>query len=92
MDPETPKQSIRQIRHNLDMTFNTNQIYELKPRDIKIYNKKGKTHIDANYEVRVPIVWRIDGVLKLDDLHYTVGSPEPIMKEDEKQQIQTLRP
>jgi hypothetical protein len=92
MDPETPKKSIRQIRHNLDMTFNTNQIYELKPRAIKIYNKKGKMYIDANYEVRLPIVWRIDAVLKLNDLHYTVGNPEPIIAEEAKKKVQTLRP
>ena len=45
---------------------------------MEIYRRRGKTYIDASYEVRVPIVGRIDAVMKFDDLLYEVGSPEPL--------------
>lgn len=72
-DPNS--QSTAQIRRKLGMQFNTSQIYGLKVEDIDIYRKKGKTYIDANYEVRVPMVGRIDAVIKFDDLVYIAGAP-----------------
>ncbi len=71
------------IRRKIANIFNTNQIYKLDPQDVEIYHKSGKTYIDANYEVRLPIVWRIDAVLKLDDLLYEVGNPKPLPKPPE---------
>jgi hypothetical protein len=52
----------------------------LAPKDVEVYRLKGKTYIDGNYEVRLPLVWRIDAVLKFDDLLYQVGDPEPLSK------------
>ena len=75
-DSET--QGISQIRRKIADIFNTNQIYELGPREVEVYRKKGKTYIDANYEVRIPIMGRIDAVLKFDDLLFVTGNPEPI--------------
>jgi hypothetical protein len=72
-DPGT--QSMAQIRRTLAKNFNTSQIYDLKVEEIDIYRKKGKTYIDANYEVRVPMVGRIDAVMKFDDLIYITGTP-----------------
>ncbi len=72
-DPNS--QSTGQIRRKLGMQFNTSQIYGLKVEDIDIYRKKGKTYIDANYEVRVPMVGPIDAVIKFDDLVYIAGAP-----------------
>ena len=72
-DPAT--ESTGQIRRKLDNLFNTNQIYELDPRDVEVYRKDGKTYIDANYEVRIPVMGRIDAVLKFDDLLYIAGTP-----------------
>ena len=77
-DPVTESPS--DIRRKFANIFNTNQIYELDYKDVEIYNKGGKTYIDANYEVRLPIIWRIDAVLKLDDLFYEVGNPKPLPK------------
>jgi hypothetical protein len=67
---------IADIRRSLDTQFNTNQIYALKSRDVEVFRREGETHIDASYEVRVPIVGRIDAVLKFDDLDYVAGEPE----------------
>jgi Domain of unknown function (DUF4845) len=77
-DPVTESPS--DIRRKFANLFNTNQIYELDYKDVEIYSKGGKTYIDANYEVRLPIIWRIDAVLKLDDLFYEVGNPRPLPK------------
>jgi len=77
-DPESISASTHDIRRRFDNVFNTNQIYELDPKDIKIFNKNGKRYIDARYEVRLPIIWRIDAVLKFDDLLFQVGDPRPL--------------
>ncbi|NCF19332.1 MAG: DUF4845 domain-containing protein [Haliea sp.] len=75
-DPET--QSIGQIRRRIDNLFNTNQIYELHHKDVEVFRKDGKTFIDASYEVRIPVMGRIDAVLKFDDLMYVAGNPTPL--------------
>jgi len=67
------------IRRRLTTIFNTNQIYGLKAKQVEIYRKKGKTYIDASYEVRQPVLWRIDSVLKFDDLQFEVGNPDPLL-------------
>ena len=75
-DPQT--QSIGDIRRRIDFMFNTNQIYELEHKDVEVFRKDGKTYIDARYEVRVPVMGRIDAVLKFDDLLYVTGTPTPL--------------
>ena len=75
-DPQT--QSIGQIRRRIDNLFNTNQIYELQPKEVEVFRKDGKTFIDASYEVRIPVMGRIDAVLKFDDLMYVAGNPTPL--------------
>jgi hypothetical protein len=78
MEPETANLSNADIRRKIANIFNTNQIYLLEPKDVEIFTKSGKTYIDANYEVRLPVVWIIDSVLSFDDLLYEVGNPDPL--------------
>lgn len=78
MDPDSANASNSEIRRKIATIFNTNQIYLLDPDDIEIFSKGGKTYIDANYEVRLPVMWKIDSVLRFDDLLYAVGSPDPL--------------
>jgi hypothetical protein len=78
MEHEPETQSIGQIRRRIDNLFNTNQIYELQAKDVEVYRKDGKTFIDASYEVRIPVMGRIDAVLKFDDLKYVAGNPTPL--------------
>lgn len=78
LDPETEELSIGAIRRKIDTNFNTNQIYGLDSKSVEIYRKKGSTFIDAGYEVRIPILWRIDAVLDFNDLKYRVGEGEPV--------------
>lgn len=67
--------TIGQIRRRIDRLFNTNQIYGINPREVQVYRKGGKTFIDASYEARVPLVGRIDAVLRFDDLLFVAGQP-----------------
>ena len=78
-DFEADKASVRDIRRKIENVFNTNQIYELDPKDVEIYRNKGKMCIDANYEVRLPVMGPIDAVLVFDDLVYVLGSPDPVV-------------
>jgi hypothetical protein len=80
MDPESTMETSATIRRKIVNTFNSNQIYGLVPEDVEVYRSKGKIYIDGDYEVRMPIVWRIDAILKFDDLLYQVGDPEPLFK------------
>jgi len=70
--------SVTDIRRRISNQFNTNQIYELKPKEVEVYRRDGRTYIDANYEVRIPVMSRIDAVLKFDDLVYITGSNIPV--------------
>jgi hypothetical protein len=80
MEVDPVNESGSDIRRRIENIFNTNQIYLLQPNEVEIYAKEGKTYIDANYEVRLPVMWRIDSVLKFDDLLYEVGNPRPLPK------------
>lgn len=78
MDPDTADESPADIRRTIANIFNTNQIYLLDPKDVEVFAKSGKTYIDANYEVRLPVMWKIDSILTFDDLLYEVGNPTPL--------------
>ena len=72
------EENIADIRRRIASLLNTNQIYDIAPKDIEVYRKEGKTYIDANYEARLPLIWRIDAVLKFDDLKFEAGSGRPL--------------
>jgi len=80
VDFEADKASVRDIRRKIANVFNSNQIYELEPKDVQIYRNKGKMYIDARYEVRLHVMGPIDSVLVFDDLVYMVGSPDPVLE------------
>ena len=65
--------SISDIRRKIETIFNTNQIYDLKPKDVEVFTKDGRTFIDARYESRVPIMGNIDAVMHFDDLEVETG-------------------
>ncbi len=68
------EEDLPDIRRRIDTMFNTNQIYDLKPKDVEIFHKDGKTYIDARYEARVPIMGIIDAVMRFDDLEIETGN------------------
>lgn len=69
--------TIADVRRKLATDLNTNQVYDIDYKDIEVYREDGKTWIDARYEARVPMVWRIDAVVRFDDLLYEAGRAEP---------------
>lgn len=75
---------VTDIRRSIAKNFNTNQIYELNPREVEVYRREGKTYIDARYEVRIPIMGRIDAILNFDDLVYIAGSAIPVQGDPPK--------
>ncbi len=69
--------TISALRLRIANLFNTNQIYALQPRDVKVYRKDGKTYIDASYEVRTPVAGKVDAIMNFDDLKFIVGEAVP---------------
>lgn len=61
------------LRRKFADFMNTNQIYAIQPKDIKFRREKGKVIIDAGYEQRIPLFWRVDMVMRYDDLVYVAG-------------------
>lgn len=75
---EPTTDTIADIRRRIASTFNTNQVYGLKPGDVEIFRKEGRTYINANYEARIPVMGRIDAVIRFDDLEMEAGrAPAP---------------
>ena len=75
-DPKT--QTPGQVKTRLRKLFNTNQIKDLDPEAITVTRDKGGVLIDANYEIRFPLFWILEGVAVFDDLQVnskTVSSP-----------------
>lgn len=66
------KQGLGDIRTHIRKLLNTSQIYVITADDVEIVREKGKVVIDANYEVRFPLVWIIDGVMKFEDVRVEV--------------------
>lgn len=79
-EPGAKELSTSEIRRRIANQFNTNQIYELKPKEVEVFRRQGETYIDANYEVRIPVMGRIDAMLRFDDLLYVMGSATPVQR------------
>ena len=65
--------TIADIRRQLSGSFNMNQIKTIGPRDVQITREDGKVMVNANYEDRIPLFWRLDAVVKYDDLMFVAG-------------------
>ena len=65
--------TIADIRRSLAGYLNTNQVKNIAYRDVIIERRDGRLIIDASYEERIPLFWRIDAVVKYDDLQYEAG-------------------
>lgn len=70
---DSEQDTIADIRRKLANLLNTNQVYGIQPREIEVFRKDGKTYIDARYEVRIPVMGRIDAVMNFDDLEFQAG-------------------
>lgn len=75
---DSKTQTPGQVKARLRKLFNTNQIKDLDPEAITVTRDKGGVLIDANYEIRFPLFWILEGVAVFDDLQVnskTVSSP-----------------
>ena len=66
--------NISDIRRSLADYLNTNQVKSISYKEIIIERRDGEIVIDASYEDRQPLFWRIDAVVKYDDLLFVAGS------------------
>jgi len=64
---------IADMRRSFADYLNTNQVKSISYKDIIIERREGQIIIDASYEERIPMVWRIDAVVKYDDLVFVAG-------------------
>ena len=69
-DPQT--QSTAEVRTRIRKLLQTSQVYAIDAEDIEIYRERSKIVIDANYEVRFPLFWIVDGVMNFEDLIFKV--------------------
>ncbi|EAW41084.1 possible transmembrane protein [marine gamma proteobacterium HTCC2080] len=69
-DPQT--QSTAEVRTRIRKLLQTSQVYVIDAGDIEIYRERNKIVIDANYEVRFPLFWIVDGVMNFEDLIFKV--------------------
>lgn len=61
------------IRRSLSAYLNTNQVKRIDYRDVELRREEGKLIIDASYEERLPMFWRIDLIVRYDDLAFEAG-------------------
>lgn len=71
-DPESRKMTAAEIRKSMQGAFLTNRIETIKLKDIKFKTERGLITMDASYEVRVPLIYNIDAVVKFDNLVYEI--------------------
>lgn len=71
-DPESRKMTAAEIRKSMQGAFLTNRIETIKLNQIKFKTERGLITMDASYEVRVPLIYNIDAVVKFDNLVYEI--------------------
>lgn len=71
-DPVSREMSASEIRKSMQGAFLTNRIDTIKLNDIKFTTDRSMIIMDASYEVRVPLVYNIDAVVKFDNLVYEI--------------------
>ncbi len=71
-DPESGKMTASEIRKSMQGAFLTNRIDTIKLKDIKFTADRSMIIMDASYEVRVPLVYNIDAVVKFENLVYEI--------------------
>lgn len=60
--------SVVDVKLQLAKSLKTNQVAGISIDDIEVYRERGILVIDARYELRFPLFWIFDGVMKFEDL------------------------
>tara|TARA_R100000687_G_C6452173_1_gene165891 strand:+ start:469 stop:813 length:345 start_codon:yes stop_codon:yes gene_type:complete len=71
-DPASRDMSAAEIRRSMQGAFLTNRIETIRLNDIKFTSDRSMIIMDASYEVRVPLIYNIDAVVKFEDLVYEI--------------------
>lgn len=71
------------IRSALGRSFTVNQVDAISLKDVKIARTKTGVDIDASYEVRQPLIYNIDFVLRFDMLKFRVAAGSSPSSEEE---------
>ena len=71
-DPASKEMTASEIRKSMQGAFITNRIDTIDLKDIKFKTERNVIIMDASYEVRVPLIYNIDAVVKFDNLVYEI--------------------
>lgn len=71
-DPASREITTSEIRKSMQSAFLTNRIETIKLKDIKFTIDPSMIIMDASYEVRVPLIYNIDAVVKFDGPVYEI--------------------
>ena len=71
-DPDSRNKTASEIRQSMQGAFITNRVETIKLRDIKFVTERNMIIMDANYEVRVPLIYNVDAVVKFDNLKFEI--------------------
>ncbi len=71
-DPEAGGKSAGQLRSEISRQFITNRVEVINPRDIKFKYERNVITVDASYEVRVPVMYNVDAVVRFDNQTFEI--------------------
>ncbi|WP_372747793.1 DUF4845 domain-containing protein [Litorivivens sp.] len=71
-DPDRRGMTASEIRKSMQGAFITNRVETIQLRDIKFTSERNVIIMDARYEVRVPLLYNIDAVVKFDNLLFEI--------------------
>ena len=67
-ESQATESTVVDVKLQLAKLLKTNQVTGININDIEVYRERGIIIIDARYELRFPLFWIFDGVMKFDDL------------------------
>ena len=73
-DEDEMSRSVREIRSNLDKRFYINQVDLPNKEALQIRLDEGVLYFDLVYEIRVPMFYNVDAVVKFEE-HYEAVKP-----------------
>ncbi len=71
-DPLNGTKSKAEIRKAIERQWITNRVEVIQPKDVKVTETEGLIIMDVSYEVRQPIMYNVDAVIKFENMHYEI--------------------
>ncbi len=73
-DPDELSKSLRELRRDLEKKFYINQVELPEKESLQVHLEEGVIHFDLVYEVRVPMFYNVDALVKFEE-HYEAVKP-----------------